>query len=166
MGAAAAATAGASLRPLLYASAVIAVLALLYVLALSLIVAAALSRLSVVHNSAAEYSERVYFALPFVFSRRRGAVPGSSVRNAANARRHKSFDEAYPETRHHRRTGPRVQCAVCIDNFRTGDRKRRLGCAHEFHKTCIDLWIGKGANRCPLCNMRVMPFVIPHVPSH
>jgi hypothetical protein len=166
MGAGAAATAGASLRPLLYASAVVAVLALLYVLTLSLIVAAALSRLSVVHNSAAEYSERVYFALPFVFSRRRGAVPGSAVRNAANARRHTSFDEAYPETRQLRAAGPGSQCAVCIDALRVGDRKRRLGCKHEFHTTCIDLWIDKGANRCPLCNMRVMPFASAHARSH
>jgi hypothetical protein len=47
---------GLRLRPLLAATAVLAVAAVVYVLVLSLIVAAALSRLSTVHNSAAEYS--------------------------------------------------------------------------------------------------------------
>lgn len=135
------------MRSLLFVSVFLSVGFMLYVLVLSLIVAAALSRLSVVHNSAAEYSERVYFALPFVFSRRRGSVPGSASRDAANIRRHRTFENAFPETRH-RRNSKRVQCAVCIEPLRPGDRKRRLPCTHEFH--AVSAFIASWSTRCPL----------------
>lgn len=51
---------GLRIRPLLAATAVLAVGALFYFMALTLIVAAALSRLSTVHDSAAEYSVRFH----------------------------------------------------------------------------------------------------------
>lgn len=117
-----------SVRPLLIASACVAVAILLYAITLSLIVAAALSRLSVVHNSAAEYSEQVYFALPFVFSRRRGAVPGAAV-----PRRQAEFHSAFPQMCHSP-TAPNAQCAICMDIVRSGHLKRRLACNHEYHK--------------------------------
>jgi hypothetical protein len=47
---------GLRLRPLLTATFVVALVVLLYFLVLAFIVAGALSRLSTVHNSAAEYS--------------------------------------------------------------------------------------------------------------
>lgn len=153
MGAAAAAAAGAAgvrLRPLLGAAAVVAAAALVYVLVLSLAVAAALSRLSTVHNSAAEYS-LVYWGMPYLFARRRGAVPGAAV-----PQRRARFDAAFP-ARSQTAARPRVQCAICIEDVRAGHLKRTLNCRHEFHKSCIDRWLDKGANRCPLCNMECLP---------
>lgn len=61
--------------------------------------------------------------------------------------------------------GPDVQleCAVCLEAFRTGDKLRELPCRHAFHQECIDDWLlGRGRRTqgttklgrlptCPLC---------------
>lgn len=117
-----------SLRPLLTAGLVMSVAAMVYFVALIFIAAAALSRLSVVHNSAAQHSESVYFGMPYVFSRRRGSVPGAAV-----PRRQKRFNKAFPQSCQ-TASAPRVQCAICMDSVRPGNLKRRLECGHEFHK--------------------------------
>lgn len=123
-------TLACSIRPLLVASLGIALVVLLYAITLSVIIAAALSRLSVVHNGAAEFTEQVYFALPFVFSRRRGSVPGAAV-----PRRQADFHFAFPQMCHSA-SSPSIQCAICMDAIRPGHLKRRLACQHEYHKVC------------------------------
>eukprot|EP01052_Picozoa_sp_SAG31_P024632 SAG31_NODE_2110_length_6426_cov_6.371898_2_plen_128_part_00 len=45
-------------------------------------------------------------------------------------------------------------CTVCIGRFRAGDEVRRLGCAHQFHKKCIDEWLRLQAV-CPVCKAKV-----------
>ncbi|KAL6633608.1 hypothetical protein ACP70R_026279 [Stipagrostis hirtigluma subsp. patula] len=43
------------------------------------------------------------------------------------------------------------ECAVCLEAFRAGDRRRVLpGCGHGFHAECIDSWLRK-SRRCPVC---------------
>ena len=43
------------------------------------------------------------------------------------------------------------ECAVCLEAFRAGDRRRVLpGCEHGFHAECVDSWLRK-SRRCPLC---------------
>jgi len=46
-------------------------------------------------------------------------------------------------------------CAICIDNFKTGDELVYLPCSHGFHDECVKTWIFmKGT--CPLCKHAVV----------
>ncbi|KAL6911424.1 hypothetical protein ACP4OV_000229 [Aristida adscensionis] len=47
-------------------------------------------------------------------------------------------------------------CAVCLESFRAGDRRRVLpGCEHGFHAACVDSWLRK-SRRCPVCRAEVV----------
>lgn len=47
--------------------------------------------------------------------------------------------------------GQALCCSVCLQDFRVGDRARRLpGCRHLFHVPCIDCWLLRHGS-CPLC---------------
>ncbi|KXZ55788.1 hypothetical protein GPECTOR_2g1338 [Gonium pectorale] len=41
-------------------------------------------------------------------------------------------------------------CAICLENYEEGEKIRVLPCAHRFHMSCIDQWLG-GRRFCPLC---------------
>lgn len=41
-------------------------------------------------------------------------------------------------------------CAICLVPYKNGDELRSLPCEHEFHKSCIDSWLGNNAS-CPTC---------------
>ncbi|KAA8530253.1 hypothetical protein F0562_004962 [Nyssa sinensis] len=44
-----------------------------------------------------------------------------------------------------------VDCAVCLDNFKVGDKCRLLPlCKHSFHAQCVDSWLLK-TPICPIC---------------
>ncbi|CAN4088264.1 unnamed protein product [Withania somnifera] len=44
-----------------------------------------------------------------------------------------------------------VDCAVCLENFKIGEKCRLLPkCNHTFHVQCIDSWLKKTAV-CPIC---------------
>ncbi|PIA62062.1 hypothetical protein AQUCO_00200205v1 [Aquilegia coerulea] len=44
-----------------------------------------------------------------------------------------------------------VDCAVCLENLKVGDRCRLLPrCKHSFHSQCIDSWLLK-TPICPIC---------------
>ncbi|CAN4086169.1 unnamed protein product [Withania somnifera] len=44
-----------------------------------------------------------------------------------------------------------VDCAVCLENFKVGEKCRLLPmCNHSFHAHCIDSWLHKTAV-CPIC---------------
>lgn len=43
-----------------------------------------------------------------------------------------------------------VDCAVCLENFKVGDKCRLLKCNHCFHAHCIDSWLINTAV-CPIC---------------
>lgn len=50
-----------------------------------------------------------------------------------------------------------VDCAVCLENFKTGDKCRLLpNCRHSFHVQCIDSWLFK-TPICPICRTGVHP---------
>ena len=118
---------------------VLVLLTAVYMLLLAIMVAVALSRLPL-EQTFAELSDR-FIALAASW-RRLPAVDARSLERTCPVR-----DHAAPEAR----------CAVCLDPMKAGDPTRTLPCEHEFHRPCIDAWIGKGANRCPLCNARILP---------
>ncbi|KAK4712559.1 hypothetical protein R3W88_007072 [Solanum pinnatisectum] len=48
-------------------------------------------------------------------------------------------------------TSTPVDCVICLDNFKMGDKCRMLPqCNHSFHAECIDLWLLKSLY-CPIC---------------
>lgn len=50
-----------------------------------------------------------------------------------------------------------VDCAVCLENFKMGDKCRLLpNCRHSFHVQCIDSWLLK-TPICPICRTCVIP---------
>jgi len=42
------------------------------------------------------------------------------------------------------------ECSICIEEMCLGERKRILTCGHQFHATCVQLWL-KNHVGCPLC---------------
>jgi len=41
-------------------------------------------------------------------------------------------------------------CAICLVIYKEGDELRSLPCKHDFHKSCVDAWLGNNAS-CPAC---------------
>ncbi|KAL2556388.1 E3 ubiquitin-protein ligase [Forsythia ovata] len=49
-------------------------------------------------------------------------------------------------------------CAVCLTFINGFDEVRELGnCFHVFHRECIDAWIHKGKETCPVCRSNLLP---------
>ncbi|EIE26579.1 hypothetical protein COCSUDRAFT_39634 [Coccomyxa subellipsoidea C-169] len=42
-------------------------------------------------------------------------------------------------------------CAVCIEDYRDGEKLRVLPCKHRFHLECIDQWLSARKPLCPIC---------------
>ncbi|WRT69858.1 uncharacterized protein IL334_006849 [Kwoniella shivajii] len=47
------------------------------------------------------------------------------------------------------------ECAICMDNFASGDVVRILPCGHVFHKEECDEWLMKWRKLCPTCRADV-----------
>ena len=43
-----------------------------------------------------------------------------------------------------------IDCSICLDKIKNGDKIRALACNHCFHTVCIDKWISESTT-CPLC---------------
>ncbi|KAL4634001.1 hypothetical protein ACB092_04G165200 [Castanea dentata] len=53
-----------------------------------------------------------------------------------------------------------VDCAVCLENFKMGDKCRLLpNCRHSFHVQCIDSWLLK-TPICPICRTCIIPLKV------
>ena len=47
-----------------------------------------------------------------------------------------------------------INCAICLDKMKSGNRAKQLQCKHIFHSQCINHWL-KQKLRCPLCKIEV-----------
>ncbi|KAL1557706.1 RING-H2 finger protein ATL1-like [Salvia divinorum] len=48
-------------------------------------------------------------------------------------------------------------CAVCLGRIEAWHNVRELGnCEHAFHVECLDSWIDRGGETCPVCRARLV----------
>mmetsp|Transcript_50091 Transcript_50091/g.119176 ORF Transcript_50091/g.119176 Transcript_50091/m.119176 type:complete len:288 (-) Transcript_50091:68-931(-) len=50
-----------------------------------------------------------------------------------------------------------TECSMCLLDYADGEELRRLGCGHCFHVACVDEWLVRHQNICPLCTAPVQP---------
>mmetsp|Transcript_56715 Transcript_56715/g.159183 ORF Transcript_56715/g.159183 Transcript_56715/m.159183 type:complete len:339 (-) Transcript_56715:45-1061(-) len=48
-------------------------------------------------------------------------------------------------------------CSICLACYAMGEQLRVLRCGHYFHRSCVDTWLLKHCNSCPLCLLVVGP---------
>lgn len=48
----------------------------------------------------------------------------------------------------------KVECSICIDDMKEGEKAVFLPCKHWFHEDCVVLWL-KEHNTCPICRTPV-----------
>ena len=62
-----------------------------------------------------------------------------------------SIEEEREDSNSSSRSRSTLECAVCLENFKEGEKCRLLPkCNHCFHADCIDSWLAKTA-ACPVC---------------
>lgn len=42
-------------------------------------------------------------------------------------------------------------CAICLEDYRIGEKLRILPCNHRFHASCVDSWLTLWRTFCPVC---------------
>ena len=47
--------------------------------------------------------------------------------------------------------GVSTECSICYADYTAEDLVRTLRCGHAFHKHCVDEWLTRHRNRCPMC---------------
>ncbi|CAH1225979.1 RLIM [Branchiostoma lanceolatum] len=50
--------------------------------------------------------------------------------------------------------GNETSCTICMVEYKTGNKLRRMPCAHEFHSKCVDRWLKQNGS-CPVCRQQV-----------
>lgn len=76
---------------------------------------------------------------------RRRTVPNSIVDNI-----HMEKFDPNTETQFEAAT-----CSICLDDFESGQNVRVLPCEHRFHRKCVDPWLLRVSDACPLCKASV-----------
>lgn len=61
-------------------------------------------------------------------------------------------------TEDHKTAAARIHnesCAICLEDFSSGDPIKVLPCAHGFHGPCIDPWLNERSDLCPICKSSI-----------
>ena len=53
-----------------------------------------------------------------------------------------------------RNTNNNSICLICLENI-SFETKHYCHCGHNFHCTCINLWINSGKKECPICRLDI-----------
>ena len=76
----------------------------------------------------------------------------SSVRgNILTGERNDGVEVAQSDGAAHQNGDSSSMCAICLDQYCSGDKLRELPCSHRFHRNCIDEWLLSQTALCPLC---------------
>ena len=43
------------------------------------------------------------------------------------------------------------ECSICYADYSENDEIRILKCGHDYHRSCIDQWLMRHRNSCPMC---------------
>eukprot|EP01084_Bolivina_argentea_P131897 232745_1 len=46
-------------------------------------------------------------------------------------------------------------CAICLEDFELNEELRLLPCNHGYHMKCIDPWLHKQSELCPMCKQSI-----------
>lgn len=46
------------------------------------------------------------------------------------------------------------QCSICLEEFKSGDKRKIMPCLHGFHENCLDQWLHTNGS-CPICKHRL-----------
>jgi len=71
----------------------------------------------------------------------------------------KPFRDKTPQSTPHNE-----RCAICLDDFKMDEELRLLPCKHAFHKSCVDPWLAKSSELCPMCKQSI--FMDGHQQQH
>ena len=44
-----------------------------------------------------------------------------------------------------------TECSICLSEYNDESNIRLLKCEHGFHPECVDIWLKKYNNNCPVC---------------
>lgn len=55
---------------------------------------------------------------------------------------------------HHPRES-NTECSICYADYEQNEPVRTLRCGHDFHRACVDEWLTRHRNRCPMCMLVV-----------
>lgn len=54
------------------------------------------------------------------------------------------------------------RCPICLVDYAIDDVCRELNCKHAFHQDCVDSWLTKSHNSCPMCRQEGVPSRLPN----
>ncbi|XP_071826995.1 RING finger protein 24-like isoform X2 [Apostichopus japonicus] len=68
----------------------------------------------------------------------------------ARLKREGKPDTGYREVKYKKKRVLNETCAVCLEDFRSGEKIGYCPCKHGFHILCISKWL-ESKNSCPVC---------------